>query len=959
VKLVGPKGELVDLPEEQAAAAWKSGQYTLPGGAPVPIVGSDGTVGTVDPEHAQAVIDGGGRFASAQELHKATVDAKYGGLGGQVVAGAEGIVRGATLGLSDPLAVGAGRLFGGDAGAEKVREHLKGETEANPWTSTLSELGGAALPTLLTGGAGGAAEVTEAAGVVAKIGEGVRALGAAPRGVMAAGDAAEHMAAQFLGSAATDGALSTAAKGAAKAAVKSIVEGGLFGAGSEISQGTLDNDLTAEKVVASAGHGAFLAGVLGAGGSLLGSGVAHALGANAEKLDDAAGQQAWNWLAAGKKLSEEAEQRAGGTAAVGRVLFDDVLRPLVEEKGLAGAAVDHEEKLDLIRKAIDKKGAQIGDLVRGYEGTTVPLAKMLGPIDALEAKYAKMVGGEDKVAAMQKLRNSVMRVLGGAPEETANVAAAPKVARSPQEVAAYLRANPEAAKSLAATGKLPEEAAFLTPSAPAPANFKISELKVAEPWSDEKLAAVRQARAGGQPLEPIRVEPGDHGELIVTDGIHRVAAAREAGETMIPGVLHDPNYVAPATAVGRATGEGEVPLAEAMKQRRSLQQIAYQETKALDPNLRVELLRDVTRAWGDTEEAALNEASRGMPKLAGDRLKELNGQYQKLKIAERASETNLARYATNRNLSLTDYMMGAAHAPAAIMAGHPLAAAGALASSFGHKFLREHGNAYSAIMLDRLSTWGGVSRAAAEVDAQIERHASEAVSSEPIVMPKLRARAFHRDDTGDRYDTESARVRQVAAVAPALLDAHLKKQNAPLATHAPALAASVAGTVKTGTAFLASKLPPQPPVQPSLSKTAGVPAPMQAEFLRYVDAVQGGPQRLAKRVANGTVTREDIEANKAVFGKSYEALRTTILGKAATAKGTIPLQKRINLAMLGGAAEHPLFTPAFTVHTQAAYAASAAKAQHAKPSERTSKASNDIMKNMQSQTERAMMGTGK
>ena len=69
------------------------------------------------------------------------------------------------------------------------------------------------------------------------------------------------------------------------------------------------------------------------------------------KLDSAAGEQAWKWLDPLKKYSMEANARAGGTDAVGRTVFDQVLKPLVDEQGLGAAAMSADEKLALVQKA--------------------------------------------------------------------------------------------------------------------------------------------------------------------------------------------------------------------------------------------------------------------------------------------------------------------------------------------------------------------------------------------------------------------------------------------------------------------------------------------------------------------------------------------------------------------------------------------------------------------------------
>ena len=106
---------------------------------------------------------------------------------------------------------------------------------------------------------------------------------------------AEHAVSGVLG--ASDTVLGGAARAAAKAATRGIVEGGLFGAGQGISESTLDNQpLTAEKLFSSIGHGSLMGGLLGGAvggaGNLAAEGASHLLGGFSEKLDEAAGEQA-------------------------------------------------------------------------------------------------------------------------------------------------------------------------------------------------------------------------------------------------------------------------------------------------------------------------------------------------------------------------------------------------------------------------------------------------------------------------------------------------------------------------------------------------------------------------------------------------------------------------------------------------------------------------------------------
>lgn len=127
----------------------------------------------------------------------------YGGVGQQALAGAEGFLRGASLGTSDLAETKLGL---------STPEAIKGRREANPWTSGLGSLGGGAALIGLTGGMAAPAE----AGLGATL-------------------------------------------------ATSAAEGALFGAGNSVSEYALgDSNLNAQKVLTDVGMGAALGAGLGA-----------------------------------------------------------------------------------------------------------------------------------------------------------------------------------------------------------------------------------------------------------------------------------------------------------------------------------------------------------------------------------------------------------------------------------------------------------------------------------------------------------------------------------------------------------------------------------------------------------------------------------------------------------------------------------------------------------------------
>ena len=99
----------------------------------------DGQIGTIQAHEAESAFKSGYEPVNEDEFKKAADEARYGGLKGAAIAGAEGIARGASGGISDPLATGVARVLGGKKYADAVRRHLAGEKSTNPISAGVGE----------------------------------------------------------------------------------------------------------------------------------------------------------------------------------------------------------------------------------------------------------------------------------------------------------------------------------------------------------------------------------------------------------------------------------------------------------------------------------------------------------------------------------------------------------------------------------------------------------------------------------------------------------------------------------------------------------------------------------------------------------------------------------------------------------------------------------------------------
>lgn len=313
VTMATPEGELVAVPAAQARDLYLSGKLGFVEGESVP-VNVGGKTQFLSADEAGRALEGS-FTASVKGTAQAQREKRLEDLGG-----VGGTLAAAGIEAGNQLLLGAGKGIAADLvdphlwpeAHAKTKAYLRDVEEANPVASGIGGAAGLVLPLLASGGtAAGArgvvrgAAAAEAAnlarGGVAAV-EGAEAVSAAararglfgatmdaatalPRGVGAVGE--------FAGGLAERGAVAMGAKegGALASILKGTAQGAaempFYSVGEAVTKATLhDEELTAEKLAAAAGHGFLWGGAFGGGLSAAGqllAGTGRAAKAGAER----------------------------------------------------------------------------------------------------------------------------------------------------------------------------------------------------------------------------------------------------------------------------------------------------------------------------------------------------------------------------------------------------------------------------------------------------------------------------------------------------------------------------------------------------------------------------------------------------------------------------------------------------------------------------------------------------
>lgn len=873
----------------------------------------DGTAGTVPASEASKLPEGSVRISDAEaaaEKKRIAADQKYelreGNLaravGGGAAATGLGAARGATLGLSDYIA----SEFGG-------REYLNEVREAFPLASTAGEVGGLVGLAALTGGAGAAAE----AGAAARLGGGALArIGAA--------------------------------------GLRAGAEGFAQGVGSAISESALSNtDLSAEAVIASGLKAGGVNALLGGGLKALGEGVSalRAPKPTAQAYESlAAGAYRTPAQGVGQALREEVEAGAAGAAKKtggARAVVEDTA-PSVEvsvgpgkqsaslfDKGAeavqANPLTKAEEK-GTLKSVWERRNTVLQNEDEALQGATRNFARGLDEELAASRRVDMQSFGDAKVSQMAKLvdrgrladqsaalidwmteANRTIQTIG----KDATAGLGPSAIRQWDTYMGKLAAAMEAGDSVAlhtVTDNLKrwvgKQAGF---SKAGPFGLSVAQKEMDALYQGEGgLMKLLESNVWGDAAAKAQREINAATSAYLNEGdlLRKKFTTQFGSEAGRPLYRADP--AALSSHFGRLTDVAADLEAEGVRgyvsaRRRMLD--ALEKNYTFDKGTAGELQKakgalDKMEATYETsvkDAALVNQVKKS---LEAERARSLGGLAGAVLDTATKPYTTLQRLASLEQQTQSVLVKISGGTRKLLAEAEPAAAAAAGVERLGAP--KRSGPGFFSGLLESAKGAGevaktGASLGVAKAQSEYERRANQ--------INRLRS--------------------DPAALANRVGDALGGTSSAAPKVHAAATATAIRGME-----FLADKLPKgrEDPytAQPQLERPR-VSDAEAARFKRFLAAVDD-PTVVLDEAVKGTLTRDHVEAVKAVYPALYEEMRVQVMESLATSKKKLSYTRRIQLGILLDLPTDKTLSPEFLSAIQGTYAQGAGEAESPPPS---------------------------
>ena len=881
-------GQQATVPDDQVAQAIASGDYGFRKDEKVALINRAGKAVEVDGVNAFAALNDGYRVETADETQARLDRQKYGeSVGAEIAAGAAGVARGVTIGLSDLALTKSGAVD--PETLQKLREY-------NPAASTGGEVAGVLGSLLLPGGA---------VGTVAK---GAKGATSVVRGVSAAGQATERLVARAI---ATEGAQGVARQIVGRVLPKvagSAVEGAFYGSGQEITESALgDTELTAERLLAGAGMGAMIgggaAGAFGLGGVALEAGVrgaGKALSSTAKAIgrlyENATGSQAHPklgelWAKASSVVSGADEKtiglfmRGNGIGARARaagVMADDAVDDIA-----AKLTRDADELEGIYSKAIDlgrgeAKANAFGELVQGVDPDTVS-ARSGNAVAAVRANLDNMIATTEDYGFRRQVKLGLQAVkradddLSAAATPGAKFIAVDRLKRDLGHLRVQMR------KSVTSADQA-------TQSEFATAYETLRQhLEDASTYGAKAAETQRAVNAGWSEL----LNPKNYrNNFYVRFGQDEFADIYRANPEKFRQFVN-------GLGTSRANLDDEWIAGQVAGKKRML---------------------DLFERYYDIPAESL-EGFRTARDAADRFASTLSGARESLTLRNQLHELDKVTNALSGmgvlGAGAVGYAVGDEMGGGVGLALGALMAPGKMVRQLAA--LERISGAVRGKVETSLSTWAKrATESVTKVAAASERKAARLLGPASVAIANSADEREKRRERRADYERQIARIDRFASD-PEHATRTLAAGTDKLRAVAPQVAQAAQARATTAVEFLRSKAP-RPPSPVGMLAQKWKPSDSQVEkWNRYVRAVER-PLSVLDDLSKGNLTLEAVEALRTVYPKMHEDLVGGVMGHIGELQKTLPYRERRQLSILLGVPVDPTTDPAFVAAMQDGYA---------------------------------------
>jgi len=878
MRVVDARGEIHDVPEESGWQGLLSGEYGLEPGSTVPVRDRGGNIGSLKAEDlATHLAKGQVTPATGADLQKAQEEARFSGALPTAIAAGHGLVDTATLGGYTALMRQSGLM------TEEDLANLKGIDEAHPVAKLAGDIGGIVAQDIITGGAAEYARAVQ----LPRLAQALRY-----------GETAEGFAAQGLRAAGVEGGslLARGAQHVIPAAVRGAAEGAIQGFGQAVTEAQLnagDHELTAEKVLASMGHGAIWGGAMGAGVGGLGLASGEVKTALQRRV---AGMSESSLIDHAVDLYAQGAGFMTGKdpAAVKQLLKDSAFREMaVKDPEAVFAHWSREIAKDA--NAVDDTTRMLRDLVWG-EGKRIQTKALVPEAKAIEIQQSAL-------GTVAQIRRNVSEMAG-------NAAYFPNQARVKKALDAVDEAQRFIEIQTARGGKDMGGAIF-------------SELD----WLKRKFGRM------AKPNQFLGVDTTVEGRMrdlydgVLKPHLEDVSLYGKAAEAQqaVNGVAKHQFGTAHEfeKRFGASTGNKD-PIDEWMDLSRADPGKMQSTLRSLgDPesDIAAQVMRDHADHTISTLEAYKQHYTLepAVVQQIGDAVEKAKA----LKATLVSAEEHVGAIKTLQSLESGAKPFGSNLDVAGALVGGPVGMVVGGAAKAGLGALQDPANLIRKIaFIQKLSS--GVDLG---FDGAIRGLLRSGTETTARVIPPATVRALGAtpDERAKNYERERKQIEATLAD-PGRVNLHAMH----LEDAAPNVARAIVQRALSNAQYLASKMPPAPQratLQPTLQR-ASPPDDEISKWGRYFSAVND-PKSVIEDARHGQLSREQVEALRDTSPKLYEQMQRQVMAHVddLSRKGhPLSYEQRVALSSLMGIPADQSMTAGFQTSAQAAFA-SAAQAQ--------------------------------